>query len=497
MLLRTAIVTCLVTLSASLAFGQTYYDTSYTIRNVGTMNYRVYLPENYDPNGPKLPVVLYLHSAAERGDSVTDIFQDYNNWVTPLIAETQTGNHQAILVMPESGSWQVWAAVNSGDNWGVGDYTNATQGTITPQLRLANSIVDQVVSARNGDANRLYVTGPSMGGFGTWDLISRYSTKYAAAAPLSGGGNLDAAKTTLANMPVWMYHGVKDSLIPATNDDAMFIAMLQAGGNPIYSRIATAGHDGWDTFYQGDTYSTSYPSNPNNLGSIDFYDWMFSQSLDQRKPVTKPSARQPFVIGFSSTDSGSNRQIGNSAEGNSAMVYNVLSSRGVSNLSNKLGYSSNIGISVISGKMRYLENTGAIGSKIRSLFTEETLRQSIYCFGSDPLVLSITGLDDSIRYNMDIFGSTDSTFAGETRYELIGANNRAGTLNVFGNVNDLLTLTYLQSINGTLTFRITVESGTVGVLNAFQLTPIDVPEPGCIGLLSIGGLFLIRRRHTA
>lgn len=264
--------------SAAMAAAPTYYDTTYTSAQ-GSMNYRVYLPADYDPNGAAIPVVLYLNSAAERGDYVSDIFQSYNNWTPELVAETQTGTHQAILVMPQSGWGQTWATVNNGDNWYAGNYTDATQGTINPRLQLAIDIVNLVSSTKNADTNRLYITGPSMGGYGTWDAISRYPNLFAAAAPLAGGGNLTAASTRLADLPIWMGHGVSDPLITVANDDAMYAALVAAGGDPIYSRIAGGDHgDWWDEFYTSDYYTVNSASTYAGSGT-GFYDWLFAQTL--------------------------------------------------------------------------------------------------------------------------------------------------------------------------------------------------------------------------
>lgn len=496
MFVRSAIITCLITMVGSMAFGQTYYDLSFTEKNVGTMKYRVYVPAGYNPSSAEgTPVILYLHSAAERGDNVTDIFQSYNNWVPELISATQTGDHQAIVVMPESGSWQTWAAVNNGDNWGVGDYTNATQGAIDPRLQLAVDITKKVIGTYNTDSNRVYITGPSMGGYGTWDAMARYSTLFAAGAPLSGGGNLDAAGTTLANMPIWMYHGANDSLIPASNDDALFIKMLQAGGNPIYTRNPTGGHDGWDTFYTPGTYTTSNPNQATGVGT-DFYDWLFAQSLDQRSPVAAPSAIQPYVIGFG-TGGSANMIIGNTADGNKALVYNRVSSFGASNLKNMLGYSSSVAVLIKSGTPHYDTNTLAVSSKVAALFPASVLSKSIYVTNGDALVLNITGLDDNLFYTIDLFGATQNTLSGTALFQLSGRGTQEKSLWESGNTDTILSFQNMQSVNGVISLTMSVESGLVAYLNAMMISSsTTVPEPGSLSLLAIGGLALLRRRSS-
>lgn len=277
--------------STAMAGSPTFYDTTYTSA-LGTMKYRVYTPADYDPNGAAIPVVLYLHSAAERGtgpDSGVQqsIFYNGNNWAPQLVNATQAVNsqHQAVVIMPLSGWYQNWATVNVTDQWSVGDYTDATQGTINPRLQLAMDILNVVTTTKNVDTNRLYITGPSMGGYGTWDAISRFPNLFAAAAPLAGGGNLDAA-ARLADMPIWQGHGAQDPLISVNNDDQLNAALLAAGGNPLYSRIASGDHGNWwDEFYTNDYYTTASPSAYSGSG-IGLYDWMFAQTLAVPEPTS-------------------------------------------------------------------------------------------------------------------------------------------------------------------------------------------------------------------
>lgn len=494
MLVRFAIVTSLIFMMGSAAFGQTQYDATYTQAGLGSMTYRVFLPADYDPNGPAIPVVLYLHSAAERGDTPDAIFQSYNNWVTPLIGETQTGSHQAILVMPESGAWQTWASINAGDNWTVGDTTNATQGPTNSRLQLAMNILDVVTSTKNADTNRIYVTGPSMGGYGTWDALARFGDKFAAGAPLSGGGNTDAASTALASKPIWMYHGAQDPLISATNTDALFLASLRAGGNPYYTRNATAEHDGWDTFYTPDTYTTSNVTQTTGVGN-DFYDWLFSQSLDHPIQVVAPTKSTPYVVSFSNSSASSNMVIGTTADGNKTLAYNHLYQGSVANMNNMNAIAGTISIAVKSGTVRTDTGISNPGAKVSAMFPTSAISGSFYCLANSPLVFNITGLNDNELYTFDIFGASNSQLAGTTGYLVEGLNYQYGELYVAHNTNNILTLENIRSVNGIVTLTMSVESGMVAYLNALRITDVStVPEPASISLLGLGAMGLLRRR---
>jgi len=125
----------------------------------------------------------------------------------------------------------------------------------------------------------------SMGGYGTWDAIARFPDKFAAAAPLSGGGNLSSVNDIM-DMPIWMYHGSGDGIVPDSGSIDMYNALNAAGGDPILSLIGGKGHSGWNEFYTDhsgkDTFGWYNWDSPS--GDF-FYPWLFSQSA-----VPEPSS---------------------------------------------------------------------------------------------------------------------------------------------------------------------------------------------------------------
>jgi lysophospholipase L1-like esterase len=99
------------------------------------------------------------------------------------------------------------------------------------------------------DTDRLYVTGISMGGYGTWDLITRFPDRFAAAVPICGGGD-PAKAAAIAKVPVWAIHGEADPLVKVEQTRRMIAAIKAAGGQPLYSEYPTVGHDSWTPGYQ-------------------------------------------------------------------------------------------------------------------------------------------------------------------------------------------------------------------------------------------------------
>lgn len=269
-----------------------------------TMPYNLFLPAGYDPTGPALPVILYLHGAGERG---SDNNAQINTNMQPLINTTQgsTGPYRAIVIAPQCPVGQVWNSINTGDNWNPGYINQISSYTETPAqqaarpissaLQAAMDILDSVQGSYKVNSNRLYITGLSMGGFGTWDAITRFPGKFAAAMPLSGGGNTLAAQN-LVNEPIWAYHGTDDGVVHANGSSDMISAIRAEGGTEaLYTLVDGVGHWGWNQFYTpysatppdgaaarsyyvGDTYTTGgMPA----YGGENVAEWLFAQSVPE------------------------------------------------------------------------------------------------------------------------------------------------------------------------------------------------------------------------
>ena len=102
----------------------------------------------------------------------------------------------------------------------------------------------------------LYVPLPSGDITQPHDFIAHYPNTFAAAAPLSGGGDTSTA-SIIKDIPIWAYHGVADTTVPVSDTDEMFDAIEAAGGNMEYTRLDGVGHGGWSNFYDGSTYKNS------------------------------------------------------------------------------------------------------------------------------------------------------------------------------------------------------------------------------------------------
>jgi len=135
-------------------------------------------------------------------------------------------------------------------------------------LALTKELLDDLQRQYSAiDSNRLYITGLSNGGYGTWDAIERWPTYFAAAAPIAGAGDPSKA-AVLKNLPIWAFHGSADSTVPVSGSRDMIAAIRAQGGHPRYTEFTGQGHGVWPYVYSLGTSS---------LNVTGFFPWLFSQ----------------------------------------------------------------------------------------------------------------------------------------------------------------------------------------------------------------------------
>ena len=192
------------------------------------MPYRLFVPTPYDKS-KKYPLVIWLHGAGGAGsDNLNQISGDQipgtRIWTKP---ENQMRYPAFVLVPQSSGGWAS---------------SSATQ--LSDEERLVIEILNALKSEFSIDTKRVYLSGQSNGGFGTWDLISKRPELFAAAIPLCGGGNT-ALAASLVSMPIWAFHGEKDDVIPVEETRKMIAAIKKLGGTPRYTEYKGVNHEIW------------------------------------------------------------------------------------------------------------------------------------------------------------------------------------------------------------------------------------------------------------
>ncbi len=192
--------------------------------NIGTLPYRMFIPENYSRQ-TKYPMVLTLHGMGERGSD--NVLQVSRYRIAEIWAEDSVQQaHKCFVVSPQCPVKWRWVDV---------DYTNQvlykTDAVAEDTaIKIAVKLVDSLVKIFPIDTNRIYVTGLSMGGFATWDIISRHPGKFAAAVPLAGGDDTSKA-SLIKNTPLWTFQGAVDPTVPPQGTRAM-VAKLKSLGVP-------------------------------------------------------------------------------------------------------------------------------------------------------------------------------------------------------------------------------------------------------------------------
>jgi predicted peptidase len=197
-------------------------------RNV-TADYLLFLPRDYDRNKSKRwPLILFLHGAGERGTNLARV----KVHGPPKIVQAQP-DFPFVVVSPQCPTGQRWES----------------------DVLLA--LLDDVMKKHRIDRNRVYLTGLSMGGFGTWNLGLSHPERFAAIAPICGGGDplvlllADPRKSrALKSLPVWAFHGARDAVVKVGESERMVDAMRQMGATEVKLTVyPEAEHDSWTETY--------------------------------------------------------------------------------------------------------------------------------------------------------------------------------------------------------------------------------------------------------
>ena len=204
--------------------------------------------------GEKYPVVLFLHGAGERGDD--NEAQLKNDEFLNLAAAP---DHPVILVAPQCPRDQWWSAIRRSANG-----FEAQSGDPSPAMKLTIQLLDALQKEFSVDPARRYVTGLSMGGFGTFDLVLRRPTDFAAAVPICGGGE-ESRAAEMKGTAFWVFHGGADPVVPPVLSQRMVEALKKAGAEVRYTEYPGVGHNSWTQAYN----------------EPELIEWLFSHSRAQ------------------------------------------------------------------------------------------------------------------------------------------------------------------------------------------------------------------------
>ena len=220
-------------------------------RDGNSLPYRLLKPEQPEP-GKKYPLIVFLHGAGERGtdnevhiDHVTGLFLNPHN----------RKKFPCYVLAPQCPKNVMWASHDREGNM---------KSSPSAIMQLVIGLMDKTEKAFPIDPSRIYITGLSMGGYGTWELIARFPDRFAAAVPVCGGGD-PATAARISHVPVWAFHGSHDTTVRPANSRKMIRALQAAGAKPGYTEYPDVGHDSW-------VYAYREPY---------LLPWMFEKGLDK------------------------------------------------------------------------------------------------------------------------------------------------------------------------------------------------------------------------
>jgi predicted peptidase len=201
--------------------------------------YLVLPPANVEPER-QYPLVLFLHGAGERGNDPQKLLPHFP---TQMAKSKWREKFPCYLVVPQCRDGVMWIQAALSDR-----ESSPMPTEPTAQLQMAKAVLDKSLNELPVDRDRVYLTGLSMGGFGSWELAMRHPELFAALAPVCGGGD-ETQAARLKGLPIRVGHGAEDTVVWPIRSQRMVEAVKKAGGNIQYTEYAGVGHNSWTSFY--------------------------------------------------------------------------------------------------------------------------------------------------------------------------------------------------------------------------------------------------------
>lgn len=203
-----------------------------------TLPYRLFYPTGFDAS-KKYPLVLFLHGAGALGSDNQAQLNDLPKLFTDSLNKIK---YPCFVLAPQCPKHDAWVNFPGFPN------SLATTETPTTSTRLTLALVDTLSENLPIDKKRIYITGLSLGGEGTFDFLTRRPTLFAAAVPICAVADTSKA-TSIKHIPVWIFHGDEDDVNSVAYSRLMVTALKRAGGNPKYTEYKGVRHDSWTKAY--------------------------------------------------------------------------------------------------------------------------------------------------------------------------------------------------------------------------------------------------------
>lgn len=217
------------------AGGNALYEKAIFTTDGKTLNYRVLKPAKIE-EGKKVPLVLFLHGAGERG---ADNDKQLVHGSSLFTQQANRAKFPAYVIFPQCPEGKAWVEVPWGDK-----KPHTMPKEPSEPMKLTKQMLDAFIKDHAVDPSRVYVMGLSMGGFGAWDFIARHPGFVAAAAPICGGAD-DTTAATIKHIPVWAFHGADDTVVHPIRSQSITAALKKVDGRIRYTEYPKVGHNSW------------------------------------------------------------------------------------------------------------------------------------------------------------------------------------------------------------------------------------------------------------
>ena len=234
---------------------KTLFSKEQFIKGGDTLQYRMLLPENFDES-KQYPVLFFLHGAGERGsNNESQLIHGSKLFLNP----ENRKNFPAIIIFPQCPQDDYWANVIIGDGKNLERFSFQKGGKHGKAMELLVALVAKIKSEKFSDNDRFYVGGLSMGAMGTYEILRRKPNIFASAFAICGGDHVENVKK-YKHVPLWIFHGAKDSVVPIQKSEIVVIELKLLNSDVKFRVYPDANHNSWDPAF----------------AEPDFLSWIFS-----------------------------------------------------------------------------------------------------------------------------------------------------------------------------------------------------------------------------
>ncbi len=223
------------------------YEKKTLIEGDDTLRYRILYPENYNKN-KSYPLIIFLHGIGERGyDNEAQLIHGGSLFLKDSLRKT----FPAIVIFPQCPPTTIWGGMTPSIS-GAGKYQLSETFLLNPSTeeKLVKKLIDNLIEKKVVDRKRIYIGGLSMGGFGAYDMLTRYGNYFAAAFVICGQSHVDMMVNSAKKIPLWIFHGAKDNIVSIEADRELYKALIDAGDKKVmYTEYPNANHDSWDSAF--------------------------------------------------------------------------------------------------------------------------------------------------------------------------------------------------------------------------------------------------------